>query len=266
MNTNEDILRVEKVSVRFGDKVVLDKVDLSIKKGEVFALLGPSGCGKTTLLKCMMGLIVPAEGKIYVGGRDIVPLGEDEMDEFRRMMGVSFQGGALLNSHSILENVCLPLVEKTNLSKKEIHSIARLKLDMVGLLESADKLPSELSGGMKKRAAIARAMALDPEILFFDEPTSGLDPLTSAGIDKLITTLNQSFGVTIFAVTHDIPSAFSIGHRTGMMRDGKLLAVLPPKEMQNSQDSSIIEFVERRPPTEEAYSRISEFLETEGSP
>lgn len=244
--SDSEIIRVEAVAVRLGGRTILDHIDLGIRKGEIFAMLGPSGCGKTTLLKCMIGLLVPTEGRIFVGDDDIVPLEEEELDRVRKRMGVAFQGGALLNSMSVLENVALPLIENTDYSSSEIRSIARMKLEMVGLLDAEHRKPAELSGGMKKRASIARAMALDPEILFFDEPSSGLDPLTSAEIDELILTLNRAFGITIFAVTHDIASAFTIGHRTAMMREGKLLAVLPPKEMKNNQDPRIADFIQRR--------------------
>lgn len=265
MTENSDIIRVEGVRVQFAARTVLERIDLKIKKGEIFVLLGPSGCGKTTLLKCMIGLLVPTEGKIFIGDQDIVPLTEEDLDHVRRRMGVAFQGGALFNSATILENVCLPLEENTDYSIAEIRSIARMKLDMVGLLDAADRLPSELSGGMKKRAAIARAMALDPEIIFFDEPSSGLDPITAAEIDQLIMTLNKAFGITVFAVTHDIASAFTIGHRTSIMRDGKILAILPPAEMNKNEDPAISQFIHRHLPKEQRLSGIAHYLESGGT-
>lgn len=263
MSEAAPIIRVEGVSVTLGGRKILDRVDLTIRKGEVFVLLGPSGCGKTTLLRCLIGLLVPTEGKIFVGDTDIVPLDEGALDLVRRRMGVSFQAGALFNSMTVLENVELPLIENTKLLPAEIRAIARMKLEMVGLLDAAGRMPSEISGGMRKRAAIARAMALDPEILFFDEPSSGLDPLTAAEIDELIRTINKAFGVTVFAVTHDIASAFTIGHRTAMMRQGRLLAVAAPEEMRRSADPAVVNFLDRKLETGPHASGIEKYLVNE---
>ncbi|MGH7149593.1 MAG: ABC transporter ATP-binding protein, partial [Planctomycetota bacterium] len=197
------VLRVEGVEVAFDGNSVLRGIDLEVRRGEILYLLGPSGCGKTTLMKCMSGLLRPTRGSVTLEGVDLHAVAEVELDRLRLRMGMAFQGGALFNSLSVLENVALPLRERTGLPEREILAIVRLKLAMVGLADAAPLLPASLSGGMRKRAAIARALALDPEILFLDEPTTGLDPITAAGIDELVLKLNAAFGVSVVAVSHD---------------------------------------------------------------
>jgi phospholipid/cholesterol/gamma-HCH transport system ATP-binding protein len=187
----EDLVRALALTTQFGDRLVLDGIDLAIRRGEVFVIMGPSGCGKTTLLRNLCGLLPPTLGSVSVAGHDLYAASPALLQHLRLRTGLSFQGGALLGSLSVLDNVSLPLRENTTLPAPVIREIARMKLDMVGLLHAADLLPSSLSGGMKKRAAIARAIALDPDIVYFDEPSAGLDPITAAEIDNVITKLNK---------------------------------------------------------------------------
>jgi phospholipid/cholesterol/gamma-HCH transport system ATP-binding protein len=240
------LLRVEGVEVAFDRNLVLRGIDLEVRRGEVLYLLGPSGCGKTTLMKCMSGLLPPSRGRVTFEGLDLHGVAEAERDRLRLRMGMAFQGGALFNSLPVLENVAFPLRERTGLPETEILAIARLKLAMVGLADAAPLLPASLSGGMRKRAAIARALALDPEILFLDEPTTGLDPITAAGIDELVTKLNSAFAVTVVAVSHDMASARAAAHRAALLGEGRIAALARPEELERSEDPAIFEFVHRR--------------------
>ncbi len=240
-----DHVRVVALSMHFEGKRVLRDIDLGIKRGEVFVVMGPSGCGKTTLLKHICGLLPPDLGTVYLDGRDIYLLPEDDLNQLRRRMGMSFQGGALINSMSVLDNVKLPIKESTDLPDALITTQARVKLDMVGLLHAAHLLPGDLSGGMRKRAAVARAMALDPEILFFDEPTSGLDPIMAAELDNLVLKLNQVFRITMVVVTHDLASAFTIADRIAMLKDGRVLALGTREEIQASRNPEVQAFIRR---------------------
>jgi phospholipid/cholesterol/gamma-HCH transport system ATP-binding protein len=248
---NEDLVRAIAVSTMFGDRQVLQGVDLAIHRGEVFVIMGPSGCGKTTLLRHLCGLLPPSVGSVFVDGRDIYAADADEMKALRLRSGLSFQGGALLGSLSVQENVALPLRENTDLPASVIAQTARMKLDMVGLLHAADLLPSSLSGGMRKRAAIARAIALDPEIVYFDEPSAGLDPITAAEVDNLICKLNQVFGITMVVVTHDLPSAYAIADRIVVLLDGRVATLGSRDEVWNDKDQRIRDFIERRRPADE---------------
>jgi phospholipid/cholesterol/gamma-HCH transport system ATP-binding protein len=247
----EDLVRAIAVSTMFGDRQVLQGVDLAIHRGEVFVIMGPSGCGKTTLLRHLCGLLPPSVGSVFVDGRDVYAAGADEMKALRLRSGLSFQGGALLGSLSVQENVALPLRENTDLPASVIAQTARMKLDMVGLLHAADLLPSSLSGGMRKRAAIARAIALDPEIVYFDEPSAGLDPITAAEVDNLICKLNQVFGITMVVVTHDLPSAYAIADRIVVLLDGRVATLGTRDEVWNDDNQRIRDFIERRLPADE---------------
>ncbi|HET6204403.1 MAG TPA: ATP-binding cassette domain-containing protein [Planctomycetota bacterium] len=240
------LLRAQGIEVEFDGRPVLRGIDLDVRRGEVLFLLGPSGCGKTTLMKCMSGLLPPTRGSVLFDGVDLHAVAEAQRDRLRLRMGMAFQGGALFNSLSVIENVALPLRERTPLPAGEILAIARLKLAMVGLGEASSLLPASLSGGMRKRAAIARALALDPEVLFLDEPTTGLDPITAAGIDDLVSRLNRAFGVTVVAVSHDIASARAAAHRAALLGEGRIAALAPPAELEESADPAIAEFVHRR--------------------
>jgi phospholipid/cholesterol/gamma-HCH transport system ATP-binding protein len=248
----EDVVRAVGVGSTYGSRRVLEDVGLTVRRGEIFVIMGPSGCGKTTLLRHLCGLVPPARGSVLVGGRDIHALGESALRELRMRIGLSFQGGALLGSLSVLDNVALPLRENTDLPDGLIVQIARMKLDMVGLLPAADLLPASLSGGMRKRAATARAIALDPEIVYFDEPSAGLDPITAAEIDNLILKLNKVFGITVVVVTHDLASAWAIAERIAVVLDGRVAAVGGKEEIWAHPDPRIRAFIERRVPDADA--------------
>jgi len=242
----EDYVRALAVTSQFGGRTVLDGVDLAIRRGEVFVVMGPSGCGKTTLLRHLCGLLRPTLGSVTVQGHDIYQASPELLHHLRLRTGMSFQGGALLGSLSVLENVALPLRENTDLPEGVILETARMKLDMVGLLHAAHLLPSSLSGGMRKRAAIARAIALDPDIVYFDEPSAGLDPITAAEVDNVITKLNKVFGITMVVVTHDLPSAYAIADRIVVLLDGRVQALGERDRVWHDPDPRIRDFIERR--------------------
>jgi phospholipid/cholesterol/gamma-HCH transport system ATP-binding protein len=246
-----DLVRALALSTSFGDRTVLNGVDLAIRGGEVFVIMGPSGCGKTTLLRHLCGLLPPTLGAVTVAGHDLYAASPELLRHLRLRTGLSFQGGALLGSLSVLDNVALPLRENTNLPAAVIRDTARMKLDMVGLLHAADLLPSSLSGGMKKRAAIARAIALDPDIVYFDEPSAGLDPITAAEVDNLILKLNQVFGITMVVVTHDLPSAHAIADRICVLLDGKVAALGERDQVWHDPNPRLRDFIERRLAAEE---------------
>ena len=248
----EDLVRAVALTTQFGDRTVLDGIDLAIRRGEVFVVMGPSGCGKTTLLRHLCGLLPPTIGSVSVAGHDLYSAGPELLHNLRLRTGLSFQGGALLGSLSVLDNVALPLRENTDLPESVIVATARMKLDMVGLLHAADLLPSSLSGGMKKRAAIARAIALDPEIVYFDEPSAGLDPITAAEVDNVITKLNKVFGITMVVVTHDLPSAHAIADRIVVLLDGKVAALGDRDQVWHDPNPRLRDFIERRLPAEDS--------------
>ncbi len=227
--SGEAAIRVEELTTRFGDKTILENVSFTVRRGEVFVIVGGSGCGKTTLLRHMIGLLKPAAGRIFIGSEDITRLDEDGLQRVQRSLGVTFQAGALFGSLTLGQNVALPLQEHTNLPADTIDLLVRMKLDMVSLGGFEDFMISELSGGMKKRAALARAMALDPSILFFDEPSAGLDPITSAELDELIVQINRSLGTTMVVVSHELPSVFTIGDHV-IMLDGKTHRIIAEGE------------------------------------
>ncbi len=225
MSGEETVIVCEDVVKRFGDRVALSGVSFEVKRGETMVLMGGSGCGKSTLLRMLTGGLKPDGGKIWLFGKEISKLKEDELNEVRRRFGILFQSGALFNSMSVGENVALPLREHTDLAEEIIQIQVTLKLNQVGLREHSQKMPGQLSGGMKKRAGLARALALDPELLFYDEPSAGLDPVTSSQIDQLIVGLSRELGVTSIVVTHEMDSAFAIADRMAMLDKGKILKV-----------------------------------------
>jgi phospholipid/cholesterol/gamma-HCH transport system ATP-binding protein len=213
----EEIIRVEGLVAAYGEQVVLRDVNVSVLRGERLFIVGGSGCGKTTLLRHMIGLQRPTSGRVWVLGEDIGGADEETLRRVQRRIGVSFQAGALFGSLTLGQNVALPLEEYTRLPRQTIARLVRMKLAMVNLGGYEDFMISELSGGMKKRAALARAAALDPGVLFFDEPSAGLDPVTSAELDELILQVNQSLGTTIVVVSHELPSIFTVASRVVML-------------------------------------------------
>jgi phospholipid/cholesterol/gamma-HCH transport system ATP-binding protein len=219
------VILLRNVAKAFDGRTVLEDIDLDVVQGETMVVMGGSGSGKSTTLRLMIGSLRPERGSIEIFGQDICSLSETGMNEVRKRFGILFQSGALFNSMTIAENVALPLREHTDLSSKIIDIQVKIKLELVGLREHATKFPAQLSGGMKKRAGLARAMSLDPQILFYDEPSAGLDPVTSAEIDQLIIALSKKLGVTSVVVTHEMDSAFAVADRMAMLDKGRMLRV-----------------------------------------
>jgi phospholipid/cholesterol/gamma-HCH transport system ATP-binding protein len=232
------IVRVRDLVKRYDGRAVLNGVNLDIFPGETVVILGGSGCGKSTLLRHMVALTWPDEGHVELFGRNLSDASDDELDELRKRFGVLFQSSALFNSMTVGENVALPLQEHSELDPDTIDIMVRIKLEQVGLRPAIDRMPSMISGGMKKRAALARAIALDPEILFYDEPSAGLDPVTLAEIDQLILDLTRKLGVTSVVVTHEMDSAFRIADRLAVLDSGRVLKVGPCEEFQAIRDGA----------------------------
>ena len=243
----ETAIEIIGLQTHYGDREILKCISTSIPKGMTTVILCGSGCGKSTLLKHLIGLLKPTRGSILMHGKDITVMGEEELNGVRQKMGVLFQGAALLNSMTVAENVALPLREHTQLNASTIDIMVRMKLDLVGLSGFENFYPSQLSGGMKKRAGLARAMALDPEFLFFDEPSAGLDPVTAAGLDELILKLRNVFKITIVVVTHELPSVFMIADHIIMLDAGAVLFAGSLEELKASEHPRIRMFLERRP-------------------
>ncbi|MGC2294878.1 MAG: ABC transporter ATP-binding protein [Candidatus Acidiferrales bacterium] len=248
--TSGAAISVRNLRVKYGEREILHGIDFEVPAGETMVILGGSGSGKSTLLRTLVGLEIPSSGEIWIQGKDFASISEDERDELRKKMGMSFQGGALFGSMTVGENVALPLREHTRLDDSTIEIMVRLKLDQVGLSGFENYMPAQLSGGMKKRAAIARALAMDPEILFFDEPSAGLDPIIAAGIDELILKLKKAFRITIVVVTHELASAFLIADRMIVLDKGVIVANATTKELQASQQPRVRQFLDRVPEPE----------------
>ena len=243
MKTETPVIEISHVSTRFGAAVVHADVSLSVQRGEVFAIAGGNGCGKSTLLREILGLLTPSSGSIRLFGVDSRLLEEYDGRAIHRRFGVMFQHGALFSSLTLEENVVVPLREHTTLSPRLLRDIVAAKISMVGLPpDSAAKYPSELSGGMRRRAALARAIVMDPELLFLDEPTAGLDPMIAAGFDDLVLSLKGLLGLTVVMVTHDLDSLWRIANRVAVLGNGKVLGVGTMQELSQSEDPVIREY------------------------
>lgn len=245
---SEDIIVVEDLTVGYGEHIVLEGIDFSVREGEILTILGPSGCGKSTLLKALVGLLPPRKGKIRIAGEEIGSLQEDEaLSRIRQQVGVLFQSGALIDFLTVAENVALPLREFSGLPGELIDAMVQLKLDLVKLGRQGHLMPSELSGGMAKRAGLARAMALDPKILFFDEPASGLDPATAVEIDDMLLELNEYLGVTLVVITHELATIENISDRC-LMLDGEIKGIIaegPPRKLKEESEEKVRSFFQR---------------------
>lgn len=243
----ESIISLRNVSKFFQGKTVIDDVNLDIYCGETFVIMGCSGSGKSTLLRLMTGAIRPDKGSVAIKGRDIAKISSEELDEVRKTFGMTFQYSALLDSLNVEENIALPLREHTQLAEEIIKIIIKMKLSLVGLRGYEEYYPSQISGGMRKRVGLARAIALDPEIVFYDEPTSGLDPVVGGVIDKLIKDLSVKLMITSVVVTHDMHSVFEIADRISMIHKGKVVEVGTPEDIRNSKNEYIRQFINGSP-------------------
>jgi phospholipid/cholesterol/gamma-HCH transport system ATP-binding protein len=253
--TSDPLIQVHDLVAGYGEEVILEGISFDVLEGEIFVVLGGTGCGKSTLLKHLVGLYPPLSGRIIIDGEDISGDNPAALQRVLRRIGVLYQSSALLGSLTIAENIALPIAEYIDLDPSALFTLVRMKLNLVGLEGYENHLPSEISGGMKKRAGLARAMALNPKILFFDEPSAGLDPVTSAGIDNLIIHLNRSLGTTMVIVTHELQSIFAVAHRVIMLdkRTKGIIAEGDPKDLRDhSQDPAVRHFFNREP--EEQFS------------
>lgn len=245
------VIEVAGLSAKYGEREVLQAVDFEVREGEIMVIMGGSGSGKSTLLRHLIALERPSSGTVRLFGGDIGAMRSSELQALKRRIGVAFQGGALFSSLSVIENIKLPLREHTNLDEKTMSIMARLKLEVVGLAGFEGLMPSELSGGMLKRAAVARAVIMDPKLLFFDEPSAGLDPVVSSALDELILQLRDALNMTVVVVTHELESAFSIADRITMLDQGRMVTVDTVEGLRNSPDERIQNLLNRRSETRE---------------
>lgn len=237
------MIRLDNVHKSFGTQKVLDGVDFEIESGKTTVIIGRSGGGKSVLLKHIIGLLKPDQGRILIGDVDITQLNERELNEVRKKFGMLFQEAALFDSMTVGENVAFPLREHTRLTEKEIRQIVAERLQAVGLTGVDEKMPAELSGGMRKRVGLARAIALHPEIVLFDEPTTGLDPVMTEAINRLILDTQRNFNLTCVVISHDIQSIFEIGHKIAMLYEGKIIAHGSPDEIRASKNPVMVQFL-----------------------
>jgi len=243
----EVVIKSDNVVRKFGDRIVLNGISLEVYRGETFVIMGGSGCGKSTFLRHVIGALKPDSGSIQLLGKDLAGLNEDGMDKLRKRIGMCYQSSALFDSMTVGQNVSLPLREHTKLDKSVIDIVVKMKLELVGLRGFEDLMPSQLSGGMKKRVGLARAIAMDPEIVFYDEPTAGLDPIVAGVVDKLIADLSKKLSITSVVVTHDMKSVFSIADRVAMLYEGKVLEVGEPDKMRSSRNPMVQQFINGSP-------------------
>lgn len=247
---SEPAIIISDLVTYYDSRKILDGVNLEIMPGETMVIIGKSGCGKSTLLRHIIGLEIPSAGKIVIKNVEITSAREEEKNEILKKIGMLFQSGALFNSMTVGDNVALPLREHTRLEESTIRIMMRMKLDSVGLSGFENFMPAQLSGGMKKRAALARAITMDPEFLFCDEPSAGLDPVVAMGIDGLIVKLKKAFRMTIVVVTHELSSIFTIADRIAMLSEGKIIAVGTIEEMKASNEACVRQFLNREPDEE----------------
>jgi len=238
----DPVIVVDNLTVRYGNNLILDKISFSVLKKEIFIILGGSGCGKSTLMRHMIGLENPESGDVVIAGTDITKCSEDELYRVLRKIGVLFQSSALIGSMTIEENIALPIKEYADLPQSAVESMVRMKLSLVGLENYENYLPSEISGGMKKRAGLARALALNPEIVFLDEPCAGLDPITAAEIDELILDINRHTETTMIIVTHELASIFALAQRVIMLDKGtkKIIAEGVPADLKQKSENPLV--------------------------
>jgi phospholipid/cholesterol/gamma-HCH transport system ATP-binding protein len=245
------IISIRDLVTHYDGRVILQGINLDIRRGETMVILGRSGCGKSTLLRHLVGLSAPTSGRIIIKGFDLTAMMEEEQVPVRRKLGMLFQSAALFNSMTVAENVALPLREHTELEPSTINIMTRIKLELVGLAGFENFTPDQLSGGMKKRAGLARAIAMDPEILCCDEPSAGLDPVVAVGIDNLILKLQRAFKMTIVVVTHELASVFMIADRIAMLHQGRIVALGTPEELRATNDPVVKQFMNREADEEE---------------
>jgi len=247
MKSESPVIAVENLHKSFAGRAVLRGVSFEIARGETLVVLGGSGCGKSTLLRHLIGAMRPDKGRVYILGREIFSLSRAELDALRLRLGIVFQSGALFNSMSVGDNIALPMREHTKLDENIIKIMVKMKLELVGLRDFENLMPSQLSGGMKKRVALARAIALDPEILLYDEPTAGLDPVMTGVIGQLIMDLAGKLNVTSVVVTHDIRSAFRVAKRILVLYEGRVIASGTPEEIEKTSDPIVRQFISGAP-------------------
>ncbi|MFY9959611.1 ABC transporter ATP-binding protein [Pseudomonas sp.] len=243
MNSRETVIEARDICNRFGTQSVHEQLDLDLYRGEILAVVGGSGSGKSVLLRSIVGLRRPNEGQVKVFGQDLTDVSDEQRSQVERRFGVLFQKGALFSSLTVTENVALPLIEHAGLSRADAEHLAGVKLALAGLpISAADKYPASLSGGMIKRAALARALALDPDILFLDEPTAGLDPIGAAAFDQLILTLRDALGLSVFLITHDLDTLYTITDRVAVLSQKKVLVAGPITQVEDTDDAWIHDY------------------------
>ena len=243
---NGVIIEVRDLVTHYGDTKVLDGITFDVRRGEVFMIVGASGCGKTTLLKHLCGLLRPTSGRILFQDRDIAAMDEDELAVMQRSIGIAFQSSGLFNSMTVGENVAMPMVEYSAVTPDLVDSLVRMKLSLVGLSAAQNMMPSDLSGGMRKRAGLARAMAVDPDLVYFDEPSAGLDPIMAAGLDELVIKMNRLLGMTFVIVTHELDSIRLAAHRVLMLDRGRIIFLGTVEEAERSGVERVRQFLDRK--------------------